>query len=141
MIEPIQGKTYKIRYIGGTLYTNQEYETIATFLKVSKEKKQYIFVRDIDHDKKYWIVYIQSHDILASHDSESSDIDNIDLYVSKCPQFFTTSINKQSHSCYIEYYKIENFMHDYYKPGTGEGYLAAAERWESRNSSSREPSV
>lgn len=141
MIEPVEGKTYKIRYIGGTLYSNTDYETVATFIKISKEKNQYIFLRDIPYDKKYWIIYVSHKNILESYDSESLDIENIDLYISKSPHFFTTSINKQSHSCYIDYYKIENFIRDYYKPGTGEGYLAAVERWDSRNSNSGEPSM
>jgi len=140
MIEPNRGRLYKIRYIGGTLYTNQEYETFATFIKISKDN-QYIFIRDIPYDKKYWVIYVDQKNILAPNDAieiEVSDIDNIELYILKSQKFFTTSINKQSHSCYIDYYKIADFMHEYYKPETGEGYLAAAERWDSRNSGSPE---
>ena len=42
MIEPIQGNYYKIKYIGGSLYTNYVYETYASFIRKSIEKNRYI---------------------------------------------------------------------------------------------------
>jgi hypothetical protein len=138
MIEPIKGKLYKIKYIGGTLYSNQEYKTFAIFLKISKDKENYIFGMDISEENRYWIVYVSQENILEYYDSKSielSDIENLELYISKSPKFFTTSINKQSHSCYIEYYDIANFLDEYYKPETGEGYLEALASWNSREPS------
>lgn len=134
MIDPIQGKEYKIKYTGGTLYSNQEYKTYAYFLKISKDKQQFIFAIDISYENRYWVVYVSQENILELKEHEMLDIENLELYISKSPHFFTTSINKQSHSCYVEYYKIENFLNEYYKPETGEGYLEALANWNSRNS-------
>lgn len=137
MIPPIKGKLYKIRYIGGNLYANYHYETLATFLKLSKDEEQYVFVRDIKYEKKYWIVYVPFTNILECSDNvelSSLELEYLLLYIQKSNHFFTTSINKQSHNCYINYNKIEEFIHEYYKPETGEGYLEAFASWNSRNS-------
>jgi len=137
MIEPVQGSFYKIRYIGGTIYSNCDYETVGTFVCKSKGNKNYIFVRDIPYEEKYWVVYIEPNNVLECRDDiklDFFDIDAIELYIKKSTTFFTKSINKQAHTCYIEYHKIGEFMHEYYKPETGEGYLEALASWNSRNS-------
>ena len=133
MIEPNQGKYYKIKYIGGNLFSNHIYETYGSFIRKSK-MNNYIFAVDLENENKYFILNVEKENIIESIDNKDIDIINIyqiDFYIEKCKTFFTTSINNQSHRGYIDYYTIDNFMHEFYKPETGEGYLEALSKWNS----------
>lgn len=130
MIEPIKGYYYKIKYIGGNIYSNQIIETDGLFIRKSINNK-YLFAIDYKDEKRYFIICIERENIIEN--IIKKDIcfaDQIDVYIVNSHSFFTTSINSQTHIGYIEYDKINDFLCEYYKPETGEGYLDALSKWQ-----------
>jgi hypothetical protein len=130
MIEPIVGGCYKIKYVGGSLYATIDYEISGIFVKKANDNRQFIFMNDICDQMRYFIVYILPENILERVYQESDyDILHILSYINKCSRFYALSINSQSPICYINYRCVEEFIDEYYKPDTGEGYLEALREW------------
>lgn len=133
-IEPKMGNYYKIKYISGTIYNNKLYETNATFIKKSSKNENYIFAIQMDNLPKFFIVYVKKENIIQSIDKielENDVVNMLELFISKSKTFFTTSMNLQSHSCYIDFEILNKFIEEYYEPGKGDGYMEALNDWSS----------
>ena len=128
------GTQYRYKYITGDIFSPKYHERTGTYIRESIDKKYYIFASEMIDIAKFLVVYVLKTDILErlseiEIEIERHIVDMISLFVIKSAEFITVRLNTHSPIQYIDFDRLDYFVHSYYLPGAGNGYLEAEQSW------------
>jgi hypothetical protein len=130
------GQQYRYRYIAGDLFMPKYLERTGTYIKESNDKKYYIFASELVDIAKFFIVYVLKTDVLEKMreiEIEQHIVDMINLFLLHQTDFVTIRMNSHSPIQYIKFTTLNSFILQHFCPGTGIGYLEAAQSWNKLN--------